>query len=184
MKGQYLRGFLQLCWGRLEEVALLGPLFSPASGPAQPPAWPAVQLEVQLYSYLLELSPWQCQTDCPVLSGVWLGLLKVEGGGAQASWPQPKPLFLFTYSNQLCPVSPSFLPPHPFTSFTPQPFEKPPHLDTGLEIQRRQFLLLPPFPPSVSSSAVSFPSEAAAFLLGSSPSPLPKTQTHSTSLPQ
>lgn len=86
MKGQYLRGFLQLCWGRLEEVALLGPLFSPASGPAQPPAWPAVQLEVQLYSYLLELSPWQCPTDCPVLSGVWLGLLKVEGGGAQASW--------------------------------------------------------------------------------------------------
>ena len=58
MKGQYLRAFLQLCWGRLEEVALLGPLFSPASGPAQPLAWPSVQLEVQLYSYLLELSPW------------------------------------------------------------------------------------------------------------------------------
>ena len=71
---------------KLEEVALLGPLFSPASGPAQLLAWPAVQLEVQLYSYLLELSPWQCPTDCPVLPGVWLGLLKVEEGGARASW--------------------------------------------------------------------------------------------------
>lgn len=82
--GKYLRGFLQLCWGRTEEGALLVPLFLPASGPAQPLASLAVQLEVQLYSDLLEFSPWQCPTDCPVLAGLWSGLLKVDGRGAQA----------------------------------------------------------------------------------------------------
>lgn len=84
MKGRYLRGFLQLCWGGLEEGALLVPLFLPVSGHAQPPAWPAVQHEVQLYSDQLELSPQQCPTDCLVPAVLWLGLLKVEGRDAQA----------------------------------------------------------------------------------------------------
>lgn len=49
-------------------------------------------------------------------------------------------------------------------------------LDAELQIQRSQFLGLPPSPPSVSSSAVSFLSEAEASLLGSTPGPLPRAE--------
>lgn len=85
MKRRYLRGFLQLCWGRPEEVFLLVRLFLPVSMPAGPPALPAVQHEVQLYSEQLELSPQQCPTDCWILAVLWLPLLKVEGRDVQAS---------------------------------------------------------------------------------------------------
>lgn len=68
-------------------------------------------------------------------------------------------------------------PRKPSTSVLLQSFKTSAHLDTELQIQKSQRLGLPPFPPSVSSSAVSFLSEAEAFLLGSSPAPLPGTQT-------
>lgn len=73
---------------------------------------------------------------------------------------------------------------NPSTSILPQPFKESPHLDVELQIQQSQFLGLPPFPPSVSSSAVSFLSEAEASLLGSTPAPLPETQTRELLYPR
>lgn len=193
MKGRYLKGTLQLCWGRPEEAALPAPLSWPVSGPVQPPAWPDAQPEAQPYSEQLQLSHQERPpAACWVLAVLSLDLLKGEERGAQASgrccFCSSKArlllyLNLFTSFHLLKP--PSSCPSHhtPPPAPHPSPFKKTPHLDSGLQLQQTQLLVLLLFPPSVSSSAVSFPSEAAASLPGSSPSLLPETKTWDTALP-